>query len=193
MQIPKPEKRGPKPRKRIERGTRPAALAKRGSRGKLRQLADDTMSLYVRSRDGWRCRRCGDTQGVQQNSHLYPKGAYPALRYNAANAVDHCAACHRFLTDRPIEFREWIHATIGAELAGRLEQIAVTKMAAPHDYVAITLRYLGILKVMIHGENLGPNSPPRYPMDLPFHVRDRYDALVLRAQKLGVMEQQVAA
>lgn len=107
MNLPKPVKR-PKPKpKPIRRYKRPAYLRVRGGRGKLRKLADDAMSLYVRCRGYWRCAKCGGGKNIQ-NCHIIPKGPYPSGRYMEENALACCSGCHRFFTERPMEWREFV-------------------------------------------------------------------------------------
>lgn len=107
--IPKPKrsKKPRVPRPAIRRYKRPAFLRIRGGRGKLRQLADDAMSLYVRCRDNWECRKCGECMNIQ-NAHIIAKGPYPAGRYDEQNAMALCAGCHRYFTNRFPEWREFV-------------------------------------------------------------------------------------
>lgn len=109
MTLPKPTKRGPKPRKPIRRSKRPAYLRVRGGRGKLRQLADDAMSLYIRCRGGWRCAKCGSEKNIQC-CHIIPKGAYPSGRYRDDNAMALCQGHHRYYTGRLMEWRDFVGA-----------------------------------------------------------------------------------
>jgi 5-methylcytosine-specific restriction endonuclease McrA len=107
---PKPTKRAKKPRKPIRRYKRPAYLRVRGGRGKLRQLADDAMSLYVRWRDGWSCQKCG-AQVMIQCAHIVPKsGEGQAGRYSETNAMALCGKCHTYYTSHPYEWRLWVGA-----------------------------------------------------------------------------------
>ena len=110
MRLEKPVKRAkPKP-KPIRRYKRPAYLRVRGGRGKLRKLADDAMSLYVRCRGGWACSKCGLQVGIQC-AHIVPKsGEGQAGRYAESNAVALCSKCHTYYTSHPYEWRLWIGA-----------------------------------------------------------------------------------
>ena len=105
--IPKPSRRSAKPRKPIRRSKRPAYLRVRRGAGKIRKLADDAMSLYVRCRGGWRCAKCGTDRNIQC-CHIIPKGAYPSGRYRDDNAMALCQGHHRYYTARFMEWREWI-------------------------------------------------------------------------------------
>ena len=107
---PKPTKRPKKPPKPIKRYKRPAYLRVRGGRGKLRQLADDAMSLYVRHRGGWACEKCG-AQVMIQCAHIIPKsGEGQAGRYSEINAMALCGKCHTYYTSHPYEWRLWVGA-----------------------------------------------------------------------------------
>lgn len=61
--------------------------------------ADIIFSKYIRSRDNWKCQRCGryyfpPTQGLHC-AHLISRGNY-AYRFNEFNAVAMCYGCHRY-------------------------------------------------------------------------------------------------
>lgn len=174
--LPKPEKRGPKPRKRIARTKRPAPARKRKLQGKLRLLADDAQALFIKTRDGWKCARCGRTheQAQIQASHLFPKGAYPSLRYAPDNVVAHCWGCHRFLELHRIEFDEWIIEKFGRKKFDDL-RIRARAHHGPHDYPAVAVAYIrDQFALMV--QNV-------FPAD----VMARTNEVVARARKLGLV------
>lgn len=55
--------------------------------------ADRFFSLYVRERDDWRCKRCGNTGESLQCSHYFGR-ANEAVRFEPLNADTLCYACH---------------------------------------------------------------------------------------------------
>lgn len=68
---------------------------------KLRKDADDAFSLWIRTRDNFRCfyagaEGFGNCGGYLQCSHIIGKGACPALRYEPNNAVTVCRDHHLF-------------------------------------------------------------------------------------------------
>jgi 5-methylcytosine-specific restriction endonuclease McrA len=153
----KPLRRG----KPIRRYKRPAYLRVRGGRGKLRQLADDAMSLYVRCRDGWTCQKCGTSMALQC-AHIIPKGPYPAGRYHAdENCTTLCAGCHRYYTNRFPEWRDFV----GHDRHDGLASLYVGTVAK-WDYAEEARRYLLLVA-------------QRYP-----EAEERLAALNQRAQKL---------
>lgn len=56
-------------------------------------LLDGLWSRVVRQRAGNRCEHCGSTERLC-GAHIYPKGAYPALRHDVLNGVCLCWSDH---------------------------------------------------------------------------------------------------
>lgn len=169
--IPKPEKKGPKPPKRIARKKRPAPLRRRDSRGLLRKLADDLMSLYVRHKAGWRCWVCGSKRYEEmQMAHLIGKKAHPAGRYKEQNVRCLCCRCHRKYTDRPEDWRAYLDWKIGEGAFQRLFDV-VRVRGGRNDYP---------LEIIYWERKLRARD------DLE-KVQERYDKLHARAVKLGVL------
>ncbi len=174
LALPKPVKRARKPRAPIRRSKRPAYLRVRGGAGKLRKLADDAMSLFVRSRDGWTCVKCGKVENVQ-NAHIQPKGDYPAGRYREDNAVALCYGCHRYFTGRAYDWRLFIGPdrfdNLGREFSGAL---------AKWDKAVQARRFLNLVN-----DNLALATFPR--PELHAMIRERLEALEAQANKLEVL------
>jgi 5-methylcytosine-specific restriction endonuclease McrA len=160
--LAKPEKRGPKPRKPIRRTKRPAHFRIRGGTGKMKKLADDAMSLFVRCRDNWTCGKCGTTMMIQ-NAHIIAKGPYPAGRYEDRNTIALCQGCHRYFTARFPEWRKWI----GPERHDGLASLYVGTVAK-WDYAEEARRFLLL-------------TATRYPQ-----VGERLASLNKRAEALGL-------
>lgn len=74
---------------------------RRASAASLKRKATATHSLYVRARDG-RCVRCGTQSGQLQCMHVFSR-RYAATRTDEQNGHTGCAACHRYLTENPLE------------------------------------------------------------------------------------------
>jgi hypothetical protein len=127
--IPKPEKRAPRPRKRIARAKRPAKVRKT-SRTKLKRMADKLWSLVVRA--AGKCRICGSKERLQA-AHGFSR-RYLGTRFDLRNGWCLCAGCHVFYTHRPLEFDEWLRRELG-EIYEPLREQALT-ITAP-DYEAI--------------------------------------------------------
>lgn len=166
----KPAPRGPKPRQRIARTSRPARVRQRASRGKLRELADDYMSLYVRHRDGWTCWSCGSRDWrFMQCAHLMGKGAHPTLRYRDDNARCLCDRCHKRYTHNPTLWRMFLVGKLGDVRVVELEREALI-YCGPQDYAMQALVYR---RLLLARQDLSK-------------VRERFDALEARAAKLNV-------
>ncbi len=73
--------------------------------------ADKHFSLYIRSKAGWRCERCG-TQYTPPTTSLqcshFQGRAKLATRFDPDNAFAHCAGCHRYFGANPYEFVAWV-------------------------------------------------------------------------------------
>ena len=48
----------------------------------------------VKARDGYKCVKCGFSNGELQAHHLKPWKLFPELRYDVANGITVCAPCH---------------------------------------------------------------------------------------------------
>lgn len=77
----------------------------------LKRKATALHSQYVRARDG-RCVRCGGTTGQLQCAHVFSR-RYAATRTDELNAVCLDAACHRYLTENPLEHVSFFRAYLG--------------------------------------------------------------------------------
>lgn len=111
--LPKPEKRGPKPRKPIRRTKprRPARMAGLFLWRQRQKLCDDLFSLYVRIRDGNKCRLCESTFRVQC-MHLISR-RYFGCRHLPENGWAGCARCHRRYTSDPLGWDALCEAAVG--------------------------------------------------------------------------------
>jgi len=104
----------------------------RGSstRVKLRKEADDLWSKIVRRSAICLARLIrhplAPGQGPLQAAHGFPKGAYPATRYDLANGFPLCAGCHRYYTQRWEEWRDFMLAKLGDEQFAQLRERALS-------------------------------------------------------------------
>lgn len=79
--------------------------------GKVKiDVADKAFSLYIRTRDGWRCRRCGTAYTpptmALHCSHFQGRGK-EATRFDPDNADALCYGCHQYFTSHPGEHYSW--------------------------------------------------------------------------------------
>lgn len=86
---------------------------------------DIVFSKLIRTRDGWRCRKCGvgKDQAQIQCAHIMGRRS-TGLRWHPQNAVALCARCHMFFTSHPFEWVEWCNDKFGEEKVTRLRQAA---------------------------------------------------------------------
>lgn len=106
MRLAKPEKRAPRPRKRLARGKRPRKQRKT-SRAKLGRLADKLFSRIVRHEARCAYHSNVPCSGPMQCCHIVSR-RYRSVRWSEANALPMCAGAHRFFTGRELEWRRFI-------------------------------------------------------------------------------------
>lgn len=72
--------------------------------------ADRAFSLYVRTRDDWKCQRCLKHYEPPTNalhcSHFMGRGK-EATRFDPLNADALCYGCHQYFTSHPAEHYAW--------------------------------------------------------------------------------------
>jgi hypothetical protein len=145
------------------------------AKGKLRELADDFQSLYVRHRDGWRCRICGSTEWSEmQAAHLFAKGEYHAGRYitsgvNGGNLWCLCFRCHKRYTHQPTEWAILLIQRLGEKGFAELRARCQVRQGG-HDYA---------LQAMYYRQLLGKDPDG-------WKIKEQYDKLETRGSKLGV-------
>lgn len=126
---PKPEKRAPRPRKRIARTSRPAKVRKT-PRSKLRRMADKLWSGIVRA--AGKCRLCGSQERLQA-AHGFSR-RYLGTRWDLRNGWCLCAGCHIRETHDPISWDQFMRRDLG-----HLYQVLLEKATARcvPDYEAV--------------------------------------------------------
>lgn len=75
-----------------------------------RDQADIWFSKVVRARDQW-CMSCGKTESLQA-MHIVGR-RNKAVRWSLDNAVTGCAGCHRYYTENPLAFHDWLRTLLG--------------------------------------------------------------------------------
>ena len=75
-----------------------------------RDQADIWFSKVVRARDQW-CMSCGRTESLQA-MHIVGR-RNKAVRWSLDNAVTGCAGCHRYYTENPLAFHDWLRTLLG--------------------------------------------------------------------------------
>lgn len=125
-EMPKPTKRGPKPRRRIASKSKRAPVGKgrkrakrvskrRASRTKMMELCDKLHSVTVRLLGGGRCKLCGRAAGQAcQCAHLISRGKF-SVRWELENCWCLCPQCHTRYTHDPEGWQELMMDTFGAD------------------------------------------------------------------------------
>lgn len=108
VRLPKPRRVGPKARRYIRRGKRPAKVRKT-PRSRLKRLADKLWSLAVRA--AGKCRICGKTDGLQA-AHGFSR-RYLGTRHDLRNGWCLCAGCHVRYTHDPLGWDEFLRRELG--------------------------------------------------------------------------------
>lgn len=109
---PKPEKRGPKPPRRIARRARPRPY-RRTETAALKRQARALWRRLIKQRDGYRCQSC-PALGTDA-AHVYPVGAYPCAQLWLDNGVTLCNACHRRFGSTGKRWFSWAAEWMGRE------------------------------------------------------------------------------
>ncbi len=137
--LPKPEKRGPKPPKRIKRGGPIARSSKPIKRGKppkklsqkdlpkLKRKLWTLFSAYVKDRDGNTCVSCGrgglEGHGYQAG-HLFPAGKHNVIRFDPKNVHPQCFNCNINLGGNGAAYAVWHIAKYGMDEFNRLSTLS---------------------------------------------------------------------
>lgn len=106
--IPKPTKRGPKPRCPIPRSTRTirrTPVRKRSGKRASVEAADRRWSQAVRALAGGTCAKCGSY--ASDAHHVRSKKAHPGLRWRVENGIALCREHHDAAHADPETFRAW--------------------------------------------------------------------------------------
>ena len=78
---------------------------------------DAIFSQLVRTRDNWTCQVCGKyfPEGERRSLHCshFHGRRKQSVRYEPLNAAAHCFACHKYLSENPLEFADWILSHLG--------------------------------------------------------------------------------
>ena len=89
---------------------------------KIRQ-SDKLFSLYIRTRDGWCCQRCGayhePPTSALHCSHFQGRGK-ENTRFDENNCDALCYGCHRYFTAQPGEHYNWQVKRKGQKMVDRL-------------------------------------------------------------------------
>ena len=75
---------------------------------------DKLFSAYIRTRDGWTCRRCkqefdpATRSQLLDCSHIIPRGSW-SIRLDERNALALCKwKCHKWWHSNPVEATQWL-------------------------------------------------------------------------------------
>lgn len=146
--LPKPEKRGPKPRKPILRSAPPRRSAKRlprvtqTERGKEESRLNALFSRVIRSRMPYcrfAVRHPDELRPATDAAHLFPKGAYPRLRWDLRNAVGACRECHDYMGANKAELDAFMRLRLNVREREDLMRIHLVGPSPDRAVVRMTL------------------------------------------------------
>lgn len=166
LAFPKPERRGPKPRKPIprsairrmsdevaalaetinrglKRSAKPIPRVTQTPRGKEEAALNAMWSRAVKARDPF-CRfmfRCAGTDASVDAAHLYGKGSHPRLRWFLLNGVGACRRCHDYF-DRvltPDQRQTWAMRNLGEAAVIALTAVHIVGTSPDRAEVRATL------------------------------------------------------
>jgi len=85
--------------------------------------ADKAFSLFIRTRDGWNCKRCGKhyepPTNALQCSHFMGR-AKEGTRFEPMNCDALCYGCHQYFTSQPAEHLAWQIEQKGQKMVDQL-------------------------------------------------------------------------
>lgn len=121
--------------------------------------ADRLFSLYIRSRDLWRCQRCHRTYKPPTSalhcSHFHGRGK-KSVRFDPDNAVAFCWGCHKYMESQPYEHNEFFYRRLGKQRYEALLVRANTPQRVDEKLIAIGLKAeLTRLGVILPGTRKG--------------------------------------
>lgn len=110
---PRPEKRGPKPPRRIRREKKPKAVATT-ERAKRRQLEDAVWRTAIKDRSGYACEytvpHACPSNARDAHHAVKGKGAHPRLRWDLENGICLCRWAHNWAHKNRDAFKAWFSA-----------------------------------------------------------------------------------
>lgn len=131
----KPEKRAPRPRKRIARTKRPAKVRKT-PRSRLKRMADKLWSHIIRL--AGKCRICGSTERLQA-AHGFSR-RYLGTRHSLINGWCLCSGCHMSMTHNPLAWDDFLRKELGP-LYEPLRAQALARCVPDYESVMNTLNW----------------------------------------------------
>lgn len=70
--------------------------------------------LAARKRDGFKCKRCGETKKLQVH-HIKSWANYPTLRCDVSNLITLCKSCHKMMYSSEEAFASYCYSLINEE------------------------------------------------------------------------------
>lgn len=113
---------------------------------------DKLFSAYIRSRDGWTCRRCKDEFNPATRSqwldcaHIIPRRSW-SVRLDERNAIALCKwKCHKWWHSNPTKTKDWLLDEIMTELEYQALDIRANQRGFKRNQMDIGLIELELLQ-----------------------------------------------
>src|SRR6056300_495769 len=80
--------------------------------GIKRTTADKYFSDVVRARANYQCEHCHKSNSRMECAHIFGRRS-KSVRWSLDNAVCLCHWCHRYFTENPLDFGQWLDNYLG--------------------------------------------------------------------------------
>lgn len=102
---------------------------------KLKKKVDNLFSLFIRTRDGFRCKKCGKVSKNVHCAHIFSRNKL-SVRYEPKNAITLCYYCHLMWAHRePVEFTEWVRGEIGEKTCQEIKKQSLIMVPDPREFM----------------------------------------------------------
>lgn len=108
------------------------------TRKEMQEESDRLFSIRIRTRDQWRCQKCGfggiERRAQMECAHIAPR-RFHAVRWADSNALTLCHDCHQGYTRKNWEWPVFL-ATLGISYEDRLREARIAPLPNVEDVLA---------------------------------------------------------
>lgn len=113
--------------------------------------ADAAFSKAVRMSRNNTCEHCKRSDGKLELAHIYGRRA-KSVRWDTLNGLALCHTCHRYFTENPLDFNEWMKGYLGQGYLDILNEKRQHLLKTNTKYrAAVAAHYRGQIKLMEAG------------------------------------------